>query len=230
MLKPIIEGLRSNRCFSINPELISIHIPKTAGSSFLEILRQQYGWQLKHIYKREELRDFRKPEPFLTHKPFVKAVHGHIPLALPAWRELYPNAKWITWLRHPVDRVVSAYYHWQRPIDHRDPNHQVFIEKQPTLLAFAEMDAFKRGVQIYQTILNQTQPEDFFFVGQMELFNEDVQRLGKLLHWKKNIKLIKTNVNPAKKTISPAERQALEELLRDEIKLWRAWTDTHCVK
>ncbi len=98
------------KLFKFNPGIISIHVPKTAGSSFHKILKNQYGFRLKHLYKNEEFRLWNNGKYYKSEKPSVKAVHGHIQ-AHPKWKEQYPKGKLIAWVRDPVARLVSAYHH-----------------------------------------------------------------------------------------------------------------------
>ncbi len=103
--------------------LISVHIPKTAGTSFGAVLAEKFGAGL--------LRDYNRP----MHSPPVwrntralcdcvlnagrkfsgiKCIHGHfLPLKY-RWLGLRHNVRFVTWLRDPVERLASNYYHWLR--------------------------------------------------------------------------------------------------------------------
>lgn len=92
------------------PHLLSIHIPKTAGRTFQEILRAQYGvdsvLSLNHHYLRNQGEQ-------LTAYPTetYPVIHGHLP-----YKQISAvgnaHSKYITWLRHPVDRVISNYHYY----------------------------------------------------------------------------------------------------------------------
>ena len=92
-------------------ELISMHIPKTAGTSFRNILESVYGksqvvrfdMRDSHAYMNER----RYPGRRLPNK---RVLHGHFKLYKLADRfELPSGVKTITWVRDPVDRVISNY-------------------------------------------------------------------------------------------------------------------------
>lgn len=178
--------------FPIKPSIISVHIPKTAGSSFHAALKQHFGWRLKHIQKPEDIRTFSRGEKYKSNKPFVQAVHGHI-RPHENWKLYYPSAKWVCWLRDPVDRVVSAYHHLQRTQDLGDRNQKLFKELQPDLKIFTQLEAFKPVTRIYQHFLGNFSPSDFAFVGRTEKYNEDMARfevyfgISKLLLTKVNV-------------------------------------------
>ncbi len=106
--------------------LVSIHVPKTAGTSFQLVLQQIAGNGLW-------LDDRAPAEP----PDWATCVHGHAP-ASHRLRQ-FPDAPLVCWLRHPVDRVLSHYRYWaERP----DPNHPLCVrmhELQMSPVEFAEM-------------------------------------------------------------------------------------------
>lgn len=135
-LRSILKQRKKDSLNPINPELLSIHIPKTAGRTFREILKSQYGvngvLSLDHYYltkQNEQLADHPTDR--------YPVIHGHLP-----YRQIskvaLPSSKYITWLRHPVDRVISNYYHYRDSVfpakQKRNPSAQLvsiedFIER-----------------------------------------------------------------------------------------------------
>lgn len=212
--------------FTVQPQVISIHLPKTAGSSFYEALHYQYGCRLKHLYQPKDWVDFENKPVFKCAKPGVKAIHGHLHHLQLAWKTRYPNARWVTWLRDPADRVVSAYYHWLKPINHQDPNHQSFLKLQPSLLGFASNPVFYPVVNTYTTILGTVAPEDFYFIGRTAFFQEDLNRLAKQLNWKP-MPIFAANVNAQKPVTDPAMLADLKELLAPEYAIYNQFLAAH---
>lgn len=95
--------------------LIFIHIPKTAGSTFLYILRKRftkrgflYIGTSDGISKLADMSEKKKLK--------IKCLAGHIRYGV---HEFVPS-KWdyITFLRHPIARVTSMYYYILRTPDH----------------------------------------------------------------------------------------------------------------
>ncbi|MEQ8703870.1 MAG: sulfotransferase family 2 domain-containing protein [Phaeodactylibacter sp.] len=159
------------------PYLLSIHIPKTAGRTFREILRAQYGHEgvlsLDHHYlkqRNEQLEDYPT-----SHYP---VIHGHLPYQQIA-RVGLPSSQYLTWLRHPVDRVISNYYFY------RTSEYPDLKKKDPT----KQLTPFKRFIRrehrrnVMSRYLEGIALEDLFFVGFQEHFNKDVVKLGKKLGW-----------------------------------------------
>src|SRR5690606_33266366 len=97
-----------------NLELLSLHIPKTAGTSFRNILKSVYGEDAvvrldinKNLLTRlnEELYE----SPAI---PNARVLHGHYFYKNIHKRvEIPEEVKIITWLRDPVKRVISNFYY-----------------------------------------------------------------------------------------------------------------------
>ena len=88
-------------------EIISIHLPKTAGTSFLKSLKDNYGPRLLTTYNLPDI-GIAYSQGSYSKIPFSKTVlHGHFP-GYTKLKYYYPNAKIITWIRNPIDRVLSG--------------------------------------------------------------------------------------------------------------------------
>ena len=91
-------------------ELVSIHIPKTAGTSFRGILKEVYGEagviRLDIDLLKEELRIDEQGFSKKKLPGSVKVAHGHFSPALLRSRfEIAPEVPFITWLR---DRFIGV--------------------------------------------------------------------------------------------------------------------------
>ena len=107
------------------PLLISLHMPKTAGTSFALALHAHFGARLLEDYAdlpMQHGRMQRRGRALLAarNRPAclrgIDCVHGHfLPLkyVLFAGRPLQV----VTWMRDPVDRLWSHYRFWQRQPD-----------------------------------------------------------------------------------------------------------------
>jgi len=95
-------------------DLISIHIPKTGGTSFYQILQQVYGEGLSVSYRRKDYKkviqsglDFSK-----TITEDVKVLHGHLYYEELRTIHQSSDARVICWLRDPLERVISNQIYW----------------------------------------------------------------------------------------------------------------------
>src|SRR5262245_10168268 len=164
--------------------LLSIHVPKTAGSSFTQVLSQAYGTGLLRDYDDLVL-DPQAPfhcqqdvwwnrtsdfiEQYVNSR--TKVIHGHYSAV--KYKDRFPKARWITWLRQPIARLISHYYFWTRlPLDPEHP-HSLHREVHEGRLSFAEfIEAPTIPNATSRIFLRGLQLDDFEFVGIQEHFDE----------------------------------------------------------
>lgn len=170
-------------------ELISIHIPKTAGTSFRNTLKQNYGE--KEVIRLDipfqgRVKINQKQYKKDTLPPKVRVIHGHFSAAMlqntfPAIDESVP---YITWLRNPVDRVVSNFYYLEKQLKEilskKDYNFNILKRMQKNLLEYAAFPANQNRIAKF---LNGTELSQFLFVGIQEHYSEDLGQLANLLDW-----------------------------------------------
>lgn len=100
------------------PVLIFLHIPKTAGMTFHKILERNYNPNRTLTFSGdthpEEIESFIKlPEPQRAHYRLIK---GHLGFGL--HRFVPGNSTYITFMREPIARALSFYYHASNHPDH----------------------------------------------------------------------------------------------------------------
>jgi len=101
--------------------ILSLHMEKCGGTSLKAFLLRQYGSKLAHYSSGIEVVDESKLQSKPKH-PFVAApanksvsdlnlemLHGHFSYGLHEKYGLKP--RYITMLRHPIDRFLSHFYH-----------------------------------------------------------------------------------------------------------------------
>lgn len=178
------DGLIRNRI-----ELISIHIPKCAGTSFRNILKMVYGDEA--VIRLDIDLQFRvlkiNEQEFKGRKlnKRVKVVHGHFAYPLLKDRfELEQDVPMITWIRHPVDRVISNYYYLEKrlkeELNEKRKGLNILRKMQRTLMEYAadeynqnRISKFLQGVELNQ----------FGFVGVQEFYEEDLALMAKQFSW-----------------------------------------------
>ena len=180
------------------PTILSIHIPKTAGTTFRELLQEYYGDRLCFFYGA-----LKNPacEPIAALPINTKCLHGHF--YIEDYRAALPQAKCIAWIRDPVERVVSEYAHLKRQPADGNPLGQL-IAQGFSLLDFAHHPE-ARNIQT-KTIRSL---HNFDFVGIAENFDAELARL----YFITGVELRsghKSNINPDK--IGP--RYLLEDRAR----------------
>lgn len=178
-------------------ELIHCHVPKTGGVSFLWILNIVYGkenvafpWTWMDMvpeqgkgfdmlwHKWPELKKMwqsRIPNT-AARNPNIRVLQGHHPVGL--FSGLFPEAKRIAWVRHPVERVIS---HWKHDMAKK---HQpkMPLEKYIELPHNRNIMTFYIGHYI----------DNMDWIGVLELFKDELGNLREFLGWSPDI----TKVNP----------------------------------
>jgi len=166
--------------FKAKLELISFHVPKTAGTSFGTVLRTHYGEKHQDIYEESQMDRLRRGKLPLI-RLGTKAIHGHIPAAT-AWAEKYPNAKRICWIRDPLDRLFSLYNFWQQNPSVKGKIKHQFDKEKPSFEAFICSKDYEKPVMAYQRYLGSVPPSFFHFIGQMEHYTEDLKRFEQVFN------------------------------------------------
>jgi hypothetical protein len=171
-------------------EIISVHVPKTAGATFGHVILPQIYGQERIFYDYESL----PVEVLQTQiKSEYKVVHGHFPAV--KYISKYPNAKIIVWLRNPINFLISWYYFWLTfPTDAPTSSnfHKYVVNNKLCFEDFIEFPKPQNSISRYY--LKGIKLEDLYFVGIQEFFREDLRELQNLLNWPE-VKVTPSNRN-----------------------------------
>lgn len=202
--------------------LISLHIPKTAGTSFSEVLNTLFPNNLHYAYQHEtSTRHF--PDSFAP-PPHTRCVHGHF--QIDAFDRFFTQRTWITWLRHPVERLVSSYYQILRnPADtEADPFLRRVHREKLSLLQFARLGTVHSETLWY---LKGLPIELFAFIGLTEKFDQSMQLFAQTFSLDlQNLQpqTAPANTNPNKNShrypLPQGIRKAIQNILEEEIALY----------
>lgn len=200
-------------------ELLSIHIPKTAGTSFHDILVQVYGEAVSASLKRRDVlaNERESPDGRLRFEHGLRVIHGHFKFREIAHLRIPGETRLICWLRHPVLRVVSNWHFFQDGLRHpqRNPeqSRQNAHRQGESLLTYAREEENRNRISDF---LAGATPEDFFFIGIQEHFGEDIQRLGGMLGWPE-VQVRDLNKNSRVSDPSPEEWAEISRLNSDDL-------------
>ena len=199
--------------------LVSVHLPKTACSSFAATLEEIYGCKLLKDYSdlpiNTPMYDRNKAalqaSLYNVEKDFrdVECIHGHF---LPIKYVLFSNKQettFVTWMRNPVERVLSHYFFWKRTFDPKasPPLHRKVIEEDWSLERFCLSSELK---DLYSQFMYGFPLEMFSFVGITEFYDDDFEFFSR--HY------LNSFVKPKKLNVGNEGRgYCIEESLRNEI-------------
>lgn len=179
-------------------ELISIHIPKTAGTAFRHILIEVYGLNgVLEDYPPDRIHPPERPIP-----PQIKVIHGHFEPS--KYRRYFSQAKKVVWLRHPIFRLISEYFFAKTINDRANLIHAQLLENNLNIVEFARIPAMRNFLSRKIEGMNL---EEFDFVGIQEFYLQDLRDLKQLLGWKKFQPTIKNSNS------YPEYYQCLQEII-----------------
>ena len=194
--------------------IVSIHVPKTGGETFRDILEALTEGHLQRDYADRPLApmSIRQRIRLATARPHLepdtRAVHGHF-IATKYWRR-YPEARYMAWFREPVERLASHYHYWKRKPDRKNPTCQKLIEDDLSLPAFAALPEMR---DVHRTLLGEVPLERLAFVGITERYDESLERFRRRFAPELQLRTTRRHVN----TERSGERYDIDDTTRDRI-------------
>lgn len=190
--------------------ILFIHIPKTAGTSFRLAAKKylgeintfyDYGPSIETskeihrcIYKEQDMYELSKS--FSKHDRLF--LSGHYGVA--KYASLFETLNIITFVRNPVEQVLSHYKHYTSHHGYKD-DLSTFIKD-------------KRFKNIQSRLLGVKPIELYGFIGLTEKYNKSVELINDC--YGLDIKIIKTNENLIKELTSDTLNEDIVELIETE--------------
>jgi hypothetical protein len=219
-----------------SPLLVSVHLPKTAGTSFASTLQAAFGdgyrddyadLPMQHPRLNRQWRALRAGWALRGTVPDdVACIHGHF-LAVKYRIALAARpAHYVTWLRDPVERIASHYAFWRRDYDGSDPAQPLrnrMLREDWSLQRFALGPELR---DVYLRYLWGFDPARFAFIGITEHYAEDLQRFARRFLGGSDAVAGSALVNPARGesagyAIDAALRRRIEHHHAGDVALYR---------
>jgi Sulfotransferase family len=216
-----------------NEVLIFLHIPKTGGSTIYKILEQEYSRAKTLRLEDPEIARF-KTLPAAERERY-RLIQGHLYFGL---HRFIPRAStYVTFLRRPVERVLSFYYYARSTPDHYLYSQLVserldlktmlareltseLCNGQTRQLAGDEWEDPERVITRAALERAQANLTHFRVVGLLEEFDASLLLLRRAFGWRFPF-YVKENVTKEKETFLDAETRGLiEEANRLDLELY----------
>jgi len=199
--------------------IISVHIPKTAGTSFRQALREYCGYRLvlkygerpfnSTVFERNKKALLAAIENSEANYKNVDCIHDHfLPVQFLLLSELKPLT-FITWMRNPVERIVSDYHHTFRNINDYSPPLQLrIVSEKWSLEKYCLSEVFRN---VYSQFFLGFPLEYFDFIGITEYYSSDLICFGrKFLNTK--LRLYHENTNKTNNGKYPLDKSLKMEI------------------
>jgi len=232
-------------------KLISVHLPRTGGTSFWLNLK----WHFKDdflpdyadmeiaehgiVLKKGLFRTVENDDPLYERNRYIlqqalqiadkgvgnaRCVHGHMMAAKYLLLASKEDWTFVTWMREPVSRLISYYNFWIEnfdPANDPDPEIQRYYKGSETLEKFCLNPLFRNTCQKY---LWGFPLDNFEFIGLTEHFEDDLVYFARAYLGKEieEVNLNKTKAGKtAAQTLDPGFRKEVEAFHAGDVALYK---------
>lgn len=208
--------------------IISVHVPKTAGITLLHVLKRTFGPDAVfadyvddpcHPASERNL----DPEGYFSHPHTFptgyNVVHGHFHIG--KYADI-SRAFRMTFLRNPVDTMLSIHSFWQTFGYGHNALHDYFLKNKLDVLETARLPLLRHMLSC--SYFGDVDMKLFDFIGCYESFAVDIERLssklGIPLVADVHLNQLNTEVLSCKADDSPRTRLLLRDILIDDVRFY----------
>ena len=185
--------------------IVSLHLPKTAGSSLLAAYQARFG---ERVYDYNEAPELFDRLGVAGLRARYDVIHGHFHIRDRA--DLLDGARLVTYLRDPVQRVISSYYFHMRP----DTDNWLAPQIQAAGLSLEDFARLPEQRNLQYRMLRPVPLERFDFIGLTERFEASIPALSAVIGAELSLGENR-KVNPDKPLAAPYQSDpALAGLIR----------------
>jgi hypothetical protein len=134
----------------------------------------------------------------------------------------------MTFLRHPVDTLLSIHAYWNTLSPGRHPLHDYFLKHRLDVFQTARLPLLRH--LLTRNYFEGVDMRSFDFIGRQDMFEEDIQRLSTIL----GLPLVADiHLNASRRlgeddgiATDPKVRSRLRDILIDDVALYEKLTET----
>lgn len=221
-------------------KIIFLHIPKAGGTTIHSIINRCYSPKEIHniIIQKGRLTIQEFIELDVEAKNEINILKGHLVFGL---HESFPNprdVKYITYLRNPVDRIISQFKYI-----HKMPNHYLYEKVKSSGISAVDFALSDWSIELdngqvrlisgfnpvelnvirneHLEIARSNLKSHFIFTGILENFDDSLLLMKEKLNWESLPYYRKLNVTEEKIILSDKDRKAIEERNKYDMELYR---------
>lgn len=208
--------------------IISVHVPKTAGITLLHVLKRTLGPDAVfadyaddpcHPASQRNL----DPEGYFSHPTTFptgyNAVHGHFHIG--KYANVSPAFR-MTFIRNPVDTMLSIHSFWQTFGYGHNALHDYFLKNKLNVFETARLPLLRH--MLSRSYFGSVNMKEFDFIGRYESFAVDTKRLSSKLGIPLvadiHLNQLNTEILPCKAEDSPRTRSLLRDILIDDVRFY----------
>lgn len=200
--------------------IISVHLPKCAGNSFKRSLEEIYSGNVYFDYEnRIDSPRYKFSKIYNNFKKFdyskfnqTKIIHGHF--FADKYLSSFSNSEYITWLRNPVERVISHYFFWKKYPDFEHPICKYVVKNNLSLTEFSRIKYMKN---IQSTYLSNTNLEKFKFIGITESYDASFKLFLKIFNHG-YYQTYQLNQNKSNYNLDHTPKQVIDNITNNNLK------------
>jgi hypothetical protein len=168
--------------------VISIHIPKTAGTTLAAIFERCLNRRVLFDYAGYDKEQVAAPE-ILDGREFIKryfaVLHGHF--LAKKYLDVFPDSYFVATVRHPVERVISQYLHELNEASSDSWYHQDIVSGRMDVVDFARQDGVGDAITRHLSG-RELKDYDLIFVSEQmlescQLFSRKIRPLDLATHF-----------------------------------------------
>lgn len=179
-----------------------VHIPKTGGTTIVNMMKENHS--VCHYDKNKQPNNPQSYDIFFGH--FYPKTYNDLPL--------------VTWLRNPVDRMISHYQHLKERQEKGNNGIMVYPAKIMKFDPTIDIISFAETVGNLYPIYTENNLKQFTYFGILEFMHHSIKLLKEKFKLCISENIIHERRSTNKITLGIYEHQKLKKLLKDDTEIY----------